>query len=186
MHNSVNANQVPLQAKTIAERVNQKTKDIKRGDGGKFAKKSAEGVVEPVSARESRKIQMTETEETRKRSTRKRVGPSTATITVTTPPISPRNVQKKAPTVDSGDETEAPIDIESTDFATAAKSNLEAATPNSAENVATANVNTGPTTEEIEEVLTRLRNEPVRASDYGKTEIVKPQNSVNGRPKRPV
>ncbi len=94
------SNQVDLQAKEIAERVNQKFKDVKRGDGGRFAKKSANGVIEPVTAKGGRKILMSESdsepEPTMKRKQNKKAGASSATKTGTTPPSSPRKRQTPA------------------------------------------------------------------------------------------
>ncbi len=127
VHNSVMSNQVDLQAKEIAERVNQKFKNVKGGDGGRFAKKRAKGVIEPLTAKGGRKILMSESdsepEPTMKRRQKNKTGASSATKTGTTPPSSPRkrreNVEKASNT---GDNTGTPMEAESTEFATAQES----------------------------------------------------------------
>ena len=191
VHNSVMSNQANLQAKEIAERVNQKVKDVKRGDGGRFARKSAKGVVEPVTAKGGRKILMSESdsepEPATKRRQKKRTGTSSATKTGTTPPSSPRkrrDIEEKD--TGTGDSTGTPMEAESTEFATALESTPKTLTPSNEDSTeeSTGQTITVPNSDEVDELLTRLRNEPVRAEDYGKTEISK--SELDTRPKRAI
>ncbi len=76
------------------------------------------------------------------------------------------------------------MEAESTEFATAQESTPKTVTPSNEDSAEepTGQPITAPNSEEIDELLTRLRNEPVRAEDYGKTEISK--SDLDTRPKR--
>ena len=79
--------------------------------------------------------------------------------------------------------------LESTDFTTAVESNSDIATPEDEASEEAANeviTTTAPSADDIDEVLNRLRNEPARASNYGKTAIYNSLPLNDARPKRTI
>ena len=175
---SVANNQVNLQAKEIASRVDNRMKDIKRGRGGRFANANQPGRSEKVKAKGGRKVDL-DTSDTddqalakvgRRQKKLNRRAFSSATRTGTTPPGYPSKNQIEQAEPQSPMETSTAQDSLVTAPASPYQSQPKTPPQPESELPETAvqdNETANGTT--VHEIIQQLDREPVRASNYGKT-----------------
>ena len=201
--NTVKLNRDRLQAKEIADRVEQKEKSVKRGDGGRFVNMSSNKKAETVAAKGGRKTEEDSDDsdeplanQAKRRKVRK--GTSSATRTGVTPPQTPtkrRSFGKttvNVSTVPPADQQTSELNstnnsVQSTDSSMdtlpSSDNSPTKATVPGASLMSTAHNQIQPySPTKLEEYLKKLRNEPATKSQYGNDQTFKADHSTELAP----